>query len=70
MAGRARLFAVERALQPAVPVLTIALANKCDAIVATVLGKPDVAPDQEGRALDFLRSATVQHWVEDQTGTE
>src|SRR6516164_8758984 len=36
MIGRARLYAVERPLQSALPVLTIALANKCDAIVATV----------------------------------
>src|SRR5205085_4133499 len=32
MKGRARPFMVRRALQPSLPVLTIALANKCDAV--------------------------------------
>jgi hypothetical protein len=70
MAGRARLFAVERPLQPPLPVLMIALANKCDAIVATVTAKPAAAPIQEREALDFLRTAAVQHWVETQSGSE
>jgi hypothetical protein len=70
MAGRARLFAVERPLQPPLPVLMIALANKCDAIVATVTAKPAVQPIQENEALDFLRTAVVQHWVETQSGSE
>ncbi|MFZ1148121.1 MAG: hypothetical protein WAR76_00100, partial [Xanthobacteraceae bacterium] len=40
MTGRARLYAVARPLQSALPVLTVALANKCDAIVATVTAEP------------------------------
>jgi hypothetical protein len=65
MAGRARLFAVTRPLQSAKTILTIALANKCDAIVATIVAEPDDGP-QEINALDFLRSARVQEWVEAQ----
>jgi hypothetical protein len=61
MTGRARLFAVARPLQSAVPVLAIALANKCDAIVATVMAEPEAQSDVETQALDFLRSAAVQH---------
>jgi hypothetical protein len=39
--GRARLFAVEQPFQSPIPILAIALANKCDAIVATVMAKPE-----------------------------
>jgi hypothetical protein len=70
MSGRVRLFAVERPLQPAVPVLTIALAHKCDAIVATLVAEPAAQAVAEAQALDFLRSAAVQHWVEGQGGSE
>jgi hypothetical protein len=70
MSGRARLFAVERPLQPALPVLTIALAHKCDAIVATVITAPQAQSAIEAQALEFLRSAAVQHWVEAQGGAE
>ena len=68
MTGRARLYAVARPLQSALPVLTIALANKCDAIVATVMADPEAQSVAEGQALDFLRGAAVQHWVEPQNG--
>jgi hypothetical protein len=64
MAGRARLYSVARPLQAALPVMTIALAHKCDAIVATVRAEPQA----EAQALELLRSAAVQHWVESQGG--
>jgi hypothetical protein len=70
MSGRARLFAVERPLRGAKRILTIALANKCDAIVATIAPGPDTEAIQETNALDFLRSAGVQHWVEAQHSSE
>jgi len=70
MTGRVRPFAVARPLQPAVPVLTIALANKCDAIVATVMAEPEADSVAEARALDFMRSAAVQDWVAAQSGSE
>ena len=70
MTGRARLFGVARQLQSPLPVLAIALAKKCDAIVATVIAEPVAQPVVEAQALDFLRSATVQHWVETQGGSE
>jgi hypothetical protein len=50
--------------------LTIALANKCDAIVATVTAEPQAQSVVEAQALDFLRSAAVQHWVEAQAGSQ
>jgi hypothetical protein len=57
-------------LQPALPVLTIALAHKCDAIVVTLMAEPQTQAAVEARALEFLRSADVQHWVERQGGSE
>src|SRR6516165_7307748 len=70
MSGRARLFAVERSFASPMPILAIALAHKCDAIVATVMAKPDVQSVAEREAVDFLRNTTIQHWVEAQTGSE
>jgi len=66
MTGRARLYAVARPLQSVLPVLTIALANKCDAIVATVITEPEAPSAAEAQALDFLRSTAVRHWVDAQ----
>lgn len=69
MAGRARLFAVARPLQPALPIFTIALAHKCNAIVATMAVDTDENPVAEVETLNFLRSAAIQHWVEAQGGS-
>ena len=70
MTGRARLFAVDHPRESPTTVLTIALAHKCDSIVATVLTKPYVQSELEDQVLEFLRSAAVQQWVEAQTGSE
>jgi hypothetical protein len=51
------------------PVLTVALANKCDAVVATLVSDADLSPTHEQEALDFLRSETVQRWAEVNTGS-
>jgi hypothetical protein len=51
-------------------ILGIALANKCDAVIATVVAKPDEQALEEGEALDFLQSDAVQHWAEANTGVE
>jgi hypothetical protein len=61
--GRARPFTVDRALQPSLPVLTIALANSCDAVVATAAAGSELTAAQEGAALDFLRTEMVQRWA-------
>jgi hypothetical protein len=60
LAGRARLFLVERPYQSRVSVLAVALANKCDAIAATIVAEPDIQTAQERAALEFLKSDTVQ----------
>jgi len=61
--GRARQFAVHRAFASSTPVLTIALANKCDAVVATVAAGSELTPAQEAAAIDFLRGDQIQHWA-------
>ena len=43
MTGRARSFVVERPFQSSMQILGIALANKCDAVIATVVAKSDEA---------------------------
>jgi hypothetical protein len=65
--GRARLFLVERPYQSRVAVLAVALANKCDAIAATIVAEPDIQTAQERAALEFLRSDTIQHWAQTNT---
>jgi hypothetical protein len=67
--GRARPFRVERAFRSPAPVLTIALANKCDAVVATLASDHDISPGQEQAAIDFLRGEAVQRWAELNTGS-
>jgi hypothetical protein len=61
--GRARPFTVTRALQPSLSVLTIALANRCDAVVATVAPGSEPTAVQEAAALEFLRTEMVQRWA-------
>jgi hypothetical protein len=68
LVGRARLFLVEQPYQSRVSVLAVALANKCDAIAATIVAEPDIQTEQERAALEFLRSDTVQHWAQTNTG--
>src|SRR5262249_10100936 len=70
MTARARLFAVGGPFQPPQSILTIALAHTCDAIVATIAAKPESETAQETNALDFLRSAGIQHWVEAQHSSQ
>jgi hypothetical protein len=67
--GRARLFTVKRAFRSSLPVLTIALANKCDAVVATLVSDADLSALEEQEAVDFLRSEAMQRWAEMNTGS-
>lgn len=70
-AGRARLFAVERPLRSPISVVAVALADKCDAISATVIAKDDA--DRivaEAEALNFLSTTGIRHWIEAQASTE
>ena len=61
---------VDHALQSPTTVLTIALAHKCDAIVARALTKPHVQSKPEDHILEFLRRTAVQQWAEAQSRSE
>jgi hypothetical protein len=61
--GRARQFTLHRAFGSSIPVLTIALANECDAVVATVSAGLDLTSTQDAAALDFLRHKPIQRWA-------
>jgi len=70
LVGRARFFLVERPFQARVSALAVALANHCDAIVATVVAEPDIRIVEEGAVLEFLGSDTVQRWAKANTGLQ
>jgi len=70
LVGRVRLFLVARPFQSRVSALAVALANHCDAIVATVVAEPDIRAVEEQAALAFLRSDTVQLWAQVNTGAQ
>jgi hypothetical protein len=80
MHGRARPFRVDSRFAPTRAELAIALNNKCDAVVATVVGRQDLkrqdlgrealTPAQEQAALAFLSGDKVQSWAKDATGLE
>jgi hypothetical protein len=70
LSGRARFFLVERPFQSRLSALAVALANHCDAIVATVVAEPDILAVEERAAVEFLRSDTVQLWAKANTGLE
>jgi hypothetical protein len=61
--GRARQFTVQRSFASSIPILTIALANKCDAVVATIAAGSELTSAQEAAALDFLRDERIQRWA-------
>jgi hypothetical protein len=60
MSGRSRAYAVA----PRRAALAIAFNDKCDVVVATLLGDGALPPDAEALALAFLNSRPVLHWVE------
>lgn len=70
LAGRARRYLVERIRHERLPVFAIALANRCDAIAATIVTEGEIDPGQERAALDFLGGETVQQWAAANTGLQ
>ncbi len=68
MKGRSRSFLVEGRDRQQRFAHAVALSNKCDAIVATVVADQPIPPDIERSALDFLGSPTVLRWAALNTG--
>jgi hypothetical protein len=70
MQGRVRPFRVDSRFAPTQAELAIALNNKCDAVVATVVARQELTPMQEQAALAFLSGEKVQGWARDATGLD
>jgi hypothetical protein len=70
MKGRARAFAVDGPLAARRYLFTIALANKCDGVIATVASAQPISSDAAQAALEQLASATVLSWVDASTGLQ
>jgi hypothetical protein len=70
MRGRVRPFRVDNRFASPQAALAIALNNKCDAVVATVVGREALTPVQEQAALAFLSGEKVQSWARNTTGVE
>ena len=70
MKGRARAFAVDPPLAARRYLLTIALANKCDGVIATLASAQPISSDAAQVALEQLASPTVLSWVEASTGLQ
>jgi len=66
MNGRSRAYTVEQR-QPRTA-LALAFNDKCDVVVATVVGERALPPDAERLALAFLNSRMVLRWVEASLG--
>jgi hypothetical protein len=68
MKGRSRAFQVDGSNQPQRFAVTVALANKCDAVVATVVATQPIPTDTERAAMAFLGSEPVLGWAKANTG--
>ena len=68
MKGRSRAFAVEGRDRRERHALTVAVSNKCDAVVATVVADRPISSDIERAAMDFLGSRPVLQWAAANTG--
>jgi hypothetical protein len=70
MKGRARAFAIEGPQLAYRYLLTIALANKCDGVIATLASAQPISSDAAQVAMEQLASPTVLSWVEGTTGLQ
>ena len=68
MTGRSRGYALSGPVASAKSVLSIALNDRCDVIVATIAVASDEPAAQEGAALEFLSSDLVLRWAETTLG--
>ena len=67
MKGRTRPFAVDGSPTRHY-LLTIALANKCDGVIATLVSAQPISSDAAQVAMEQLASPTVLSWIEATTG--
>lgn len=69
MQGRARAFAIDGS-PTRYYLLTIALANKCDGVIATLASAQPISSDAAQVAMEQLASPTLLSWVEATTGLQ
>ena len=70
MKGRVRAFQVNGPVGPRHYLVTIALSNKCDGVIATVASSEPISPDTGQAAMEQLASRTILGWVEASTGLQ
>jgi hypothetical protein len=68
MSGRSRPYWVEMRYSPSFPAYAIAFNDKCDVVVATVVGDRERIAAAERHALDFLSTERVLRWAERELG--
>jgi hypothetical protein len=68
MRGRSRAFVVEGRDRRERHALAVAVSNKCDAVVATVVADRPLSPAIERAAMEFLGSVPVLTWAAANTG--
>jgi hypothetical protein len=68
MRGRSRSYAIDTGRATRRPVLAIAFNDKCDVIVATVVGEPELPARAEDAALAFLNGNHVLAWAKTELG--
>ena len=68
MKGRSRAFVVEGRDRRERHALTVAVSNKCDAVVATVVADQPISSDIERSAIEFLGSRPILRWAAANTG--
>jgi hypothetical protein len=68
MSGRSRPYRVEMRYTPAFPAYAMAFNDKCDVVVATVVGDRERFAAAEHLALDFLNTERVLRWAERELG--
>jgi hypothetical protein len=68
MTGRSRAYQVEPRYGAILTAVAIAFNDKCDVMVATVIGERRLVAEAERAALAFLNSAAVLAWAEAEFG--
>ena len=68
MKGRSRAFVVEGRDRRERHALTVAVSNKCDAVVATVVADQPISSATERSAIEFLSSRPILRWAAANTG--
>jgi hypothetical protein len=68
MQGRSRAYTVEAAKGARRAALTVAFNDKCDVVVATVVGERDLPPGAEEAALALLNGETILNWTKLELG--